>query len=60
MDREVEVMKETVAGDQEVALELEEHPGMVGPGIRLEKCSDWVCFFFYDLRSGTQMNCWCR
>ena len=37
MHREIEGMKEAVAGDQKVALELEEHPGMVGLGTRLEK-----------------------
>jgi len=29
MHREIEAMKEPVAGDREVAPELEEHPGMV-------------------------------
>ena len=37
MHRKIEGMKEAVAGDQKVALELEEHPGMVGLGTRLEK-----------------------
>ena len=39
-------MKEAVAGDREVAPESEEHPGMVGPGIRLEKGSDRLDVFF--------------
>jgi hypothetical protein len=50
MHREIEAMKEAAAGDQEVALELEEHPGMVGLGIRLEKGlvgSDRLGMFFF-------------
>jgi hypothetical protein len=49
MHREIEAVKEAVAGDQEVALELEEHPGMVGLVIRLKKGlvgSDWLGVFF--------------
>jgi hypothetical protein len=37
VDREFDAMKEAVAGGREVALELEEHLGMVGLGIRLER-----------------------
>jgi hypothetical protein len=57
MHREIEVMKEAVAGDREVAPELEEHPG-----IRLEKSSDRLSMFFFlhNLRSETQTNYWCR
>jgi len=47
MHREIEAMKEAVADDREVALELEEHPGMVGLGIRLEKGSDLFGIFFF-------------
>jgi len=65
MHREFDAMKEAVAGDQEVALELEEHLGMVGLGIRLEKGLGVrfgsVCFFFrHDLHSGIHANCCCR
>ena len=45
MHSEIEAMTEAVAGDREVALELEKHPGMVGLEIRLEKglvSSDWL------------------
>ena len=42
MHREIEAMKEAVAGDREVAPELEEHPG-----IRLEKSSDRLSMFFF-------------
>ena len=37
MHRQTHEMKEAVAEDREVAPELEEHPGMVGLEIRLEK-----------------------
>jgi len=43
--REIEAMAEAVAGNREVALELEKHPGMVGLEICLEKGlvgSDWL------------------
>jgi hypothetical protein len=55
MHREIEAMKEAVAGDREVVLELEEHPGMVGLGFAWRRLRiGWVCFFFlYDFRSGT-------
>ena len=58
MHREIEAMKEAVAGYREVALELEEHPGMVELGIRLEKILDLLgmLFFIYDFRSGTYTN----
>jgi hypothetical protein len=39
--------KEAVASDREATPELEEHPGMVGPGIRLEKSSDRLGMFFF-------------
>ena len=59
---EIEALKEAVTGNREVAPELKEHPGVVGPGTRLEKSSDRLSMFFFlhDLRFGTQMNCWCR
>jgi len=37
MHHEVEAMKEVVASNREVVMELEEHPGMLELGIRLEK-----------------------
>ena len=58
MHREFVAMKEAVAGDREVALELEEHLGMVGHGIRLEKVwgfrIGWVCFFFFTIRDSCE------
>jgi len=64
MHREIEAMKEAVAGDREVAPELEERPGtrMVGLEIRLEKTLDrlGMLFFLYDFRSGTYTNCCSR
>ena len=55
MHRNIEAMKKAVAGDREVALELEEDPGMVGLGIRLEKTLDRLGMLFFSLRfrSGT-------
>ena len=50
MHREIEAMKEAVADDQEAMLELEEHPGMVGLGIRLEKGPDRLGMFLFYLR----------
>ena len=47
MHREIEAMKEAVAGDREVAPEVEEHPWMVGPGIRLEKSSGRLGMFCF-------------
>lgn len=47
MHREVEAMKEAVTSDQEVVMELEEHPSMVGLGIRLEKGSNRLGMFFF-------------
>jgi hypothetical protein len=57
MHREVEAMKEAVGNSREAAVELEEHPGTVELGIRLEKSTDQLGKFFglvflYDL--GTQ------
>ena len=43
----IEVMKNVVTGNREVAPGLEEHPRMVGPGIRLEKSSDRLGMFFF-------------
>lgn len=63
MHREFDTMKEAVAGDREVAPELEEHLGMVGLGIRLEKglgVSDRLGMFFFSLRFGIPINCCCR
>jgi len=40
MHYEVEAMKEAVARNREVAMELEEYPGVVELGIRLEKSAD--------------------
>ena len=37
MHRDIEAMREAGAGDREVALELEEHPGIVGLDILLER-----------------------
>ena len=52
-------MKEAVAGVREVALELEEHLGMVGHGICLEKVwgfrIGWVCFFFFTIRDSCEL-----
>ena len=65
MHREIEAMKEAVAGDQKVALELEQHPGMVGLGDSLGEGFDGfgsvgcVFFFVHNLRSGTDANCCC-
>jgi len=47
-------MKEAVASNQEMLMELEEHPRMVELGIRLEKSTDQLGKFFgfvflYDL-----------
>jgi len=53
MHREIEAMR-AVAGHRDVALELEEHPGMVG-SVRLR-----VFFLVHNLRSGTDANCCCR
>ena len=47
--REFDAVKEAAASDREVALELEEHLGMVGLGIHLEKgleVSDQLGMFF--------------
>jgi hypothetical protein len=60
MHREIEAMKESVADDREAVLELEEHPGMVGLGIRLEKTSDRLgmfVFFFTIFALGLTRNC---
>jgi len=43
-------MKKAVAGDREVALELEEHLGMVELRIRLEKVLDRLGMVFFSLR----------
>jgi len=40
MHHEVEAMKEAVASNWEAVMELEEYPGMVEFGIRLEKSAD--------------------
>jgi len=57
MHHKVEAMKEAVASNREMLMELEEHPRMVELGIRLEKSTDQLGKFFgfvflYDL--GTQ------
>jgi hypothetical protein len=63
--REIEAMKEAVAGDCEVVMELEEPLGMVGLGIRLEKnfgidqLGMFFLFLLHHLRSRTHMSC-CR
>ena len=50
MHHKVEAMKEAVASNREVVMELEEHPGMVELRIRLETSMDqldkcfWLCF----------------
>ena len=46
----IEVMKDAVMGNREVAPRLEEHPRMVCPGIRLEKSSDRLGMFFFPSR----------
>jgi len=43
-------MKKAVAGDREVALELEEHLGMVELRIRLQKVLDRLGMVFFSLR----------
>ena len=61
--REIDVTKEAAEGDREVALELEEYPGMVGFarrrvwGVRIGRL---YAFFLHDLHSGTHANCHCR
>ena len=65
MHRQFNAVKEAVAVDREVALELEEHLGMVGFGIRLGKGlggSVRLGMFFvrHDLHSGIHANCCCR
>jgi len=50
MHREIEAMAKAVAGDREVAMALEEHPGMVELEVRLEKGlvgSDRLSVFFF-------------
>ena len=47
MYRELEAMKESVTSDRETLLELEQRPGMVGLGIRLEKGSSQLGIFFF-------------
>ena len=61
MHCEIGVMKEAVAGNREVAPELEERPGSVGPGIHLEKSwIGWVCFFPSRFVLWDSNECWCR
>ena len=54
MHREIEAMKEAVAGDREVVLE---HPGMVRLGIRLEKGSDRLRMSFFSSRFALWDSC---
>jgi len=48
--RGIEAMKEAAADDREVALALEEHPGVVGLGIHLENTLDRLGMLFFPLR----------
>ena len=56
-------MKEAVASNREVVMELEEHPGMVELRIRLEKSTDQLGKFFlalfFFMILGLSANC-CR